>query len=161
MVRPAIPADAPALENATMNPDSAGSFDFAAFKRAFTMQDLAPWIAFFAEDAQWIEYRHGHPPASPRVLSGRAQIAEFLVRVKGSNVTLAIEDEVVGPTRAAFRVWCTLSDGKRVVERSFTMRMAGSHGRSMSRRGIERRMKVHAAIFVAGNRAVTVCRAGR
>ena len=80
------------------------------------MQDLAPWIAFFAEDAQWIEYRHGHPPASPRVLSGRAQIAEFLVRVKGSNVTLAIEDEVVGPTRAAFRVWCTLPDGKRIVE---------------------------------------------
>ena len=99
-----------------MSSADAVPFDFPAFKRALTTQDLAAWIAFFADDAQWIEYRHGHPPASPHVLSGRGQIAQFLVQVKGSNVTLAIEDEVVGPTRAAFRVWCTLPDGRRIIE---------------------------------------------
>jgi len=36
--------------------------------------------------------------------------------VKASNVTLAIEDEVVGSNRAAFRVWCVLPDGKRIIE---------------------------------------------
>ena len=99
-----------------MNADRVHAFDFAAFKRAFTQQDLAPWIAFFADDAQWIEYRHANPPASPCTHVGRAQIAQFLVRVKGSKVTLAIEDEVVGPERCAFRVWCTLPDGRRIVE---------------------------------------------
>jgi ketosteroid isomerase-like protein len=104
------------LSEEAMNGTDAVPFDFPAFKRACTTQDLAAWIAFFADDAQWIEYRPGHPPASPRVLSGRGQIAQFLVRVKGSNITLAIEDEVVGPTRAAFRAWITLPDGKRIVE---------------------------------------------
>ncbi len=106
----------------TSGPKPAGStgrervFDFAAFRHAFTQQDLATWIAFFADDAQWIEYRHGDPPAAPRMHVGRAQIAQFLVRVKGSKVTLAIEDEVIGPERCAFRVWCTLPDGRRIVE---------------------------------------------
>ena len=29
---------------------------------------------------------------------------------------LEIGDEVIGPDRAAFRVWCTLPDGRRIIE---------------------------------------------
>ena len=63
----------------------------------------------------------GHPPHR-RACCRAGQIAQFLVRVKGSNVTLAIEDEVVGPTRAAFRVWCTLRASGSSRRSSSTMR---------------------------------------
>jgi ketosteroid isomerase-like protein len=37
-----------------------GTFDFAGFKRAFMEQDVPAWAAYYAEDAQWIEYRHAN-----------------------------------------------------------------------------------------------------
>jgi SnoaL-like domain len=98
-------------------PESSSSlFDFAGFKRAFTEQDVPAWAAYFADDGEWIEYKHTHPPRAPRVMQGRREIAEFLGRVKSSNVKLEIEDEVIGPGRAAFRVWCTLPDERRIIE---------------------------------------------
>jgi hypothetical protein len=92
------------------------AFDFDGFKRAFAEQDIPAWAAYFADDSQWIEYKHTHPPRAPRVMSGRPEIEEFLARVKASNVQLEIGDEIVGPERAAFRVWCTLADGRRIIE---------------------------------------------
>lgn len=99
-----------------MNDAKAGQFDFAAFKRAFVTQDVASWAGFFENNAEWIEYKHSHPPHSPRRMVGKAQIEAFLSQVKASNIALMIEDEIVGPTRAAFRVWCTLPNGKRIIE---------------------------------------------
>jgi ketosteroid isomerase-like protein len=99
-----------------MNDRSRAQFDFSAFKRAFVAQDISAWSEFFDENAEWIEYRHTHPPRAPHRMAGRKQIADFLSRVKASNVLLAIEDEVIGSSRAAFRVWCTLADGRRIVE---------------------------------------------
>ena len=93
-----------------------GEFDFAAFRQAFVTRDVERWADFFDNDAEWIEYKHSHPPHSPRRMVGKAQIAAFLSQVKASNVSLEIEDEVVSPTRAAFRVWCMLPDGKRIIE---------------------------------------------
>jgi ketosteroid isomerase-like protein len=95
---------------------SVARFDFDGFRRAFVMQDIAAWAACFRENAQWLEYRHTNPPRSPRILEGRAAIEAHLQKVKASNVTLAIEDEVIGPERAAFRVWVDLPDGRRIVE---------------------------------------------
>ncbi|HWA38702.1 MAG TPA: nuclear transport factor 2 family protein [Burkholderiales bacterium] len=99
-----------------MNNAKRDRFDFAAFKRAFVTKDVASWAGFFANNAEWIEYRHSHPPHSPRRMVGKTQIEAFLSQVKASNVVLSIEDEVVGPTRTAFRVWCTLPNGKRIIE---------------------------------------------
>lgn len=99
-----------------MNDARGGNFDFAAFKRAFVTQDVARWASFFADNAEWIEYKHSHPPHSPRRMVGKAQIEAFLSQVKAGSIVLTIEDEVVGPTRAAFRVWCTLPNGKRIIE---------------------------------------------
>ena len=92
------------------------AFDFTGFKRAFVGQDVLAWVGYFAEDAQWIEYKHSHPPRSPRVMTGREEIRRFLNGVKASGVTLSVEDEIVGENRSAFRVWCTLDDGRRIVE---------------------------------------------
>jgi hypothetical protein len=39
-----------------------------------------------------------------------------LARVKSSDVRLELSDEVLGTTRAAFCVTCTLPDGRRIIE---------------------------------------------
>jgi hypothetical protein len=92
-------------------------FDFDGYKRAFTSQDVDAWLTYYAPDAQWTEYRHSSPPRAPHRMSGREEIGRFLRAVKASDVTLEISDEVLGPTRAAFCVVCTLPDGvRRIIE---------------------------------------------
>ena len=85
-----------------MHDDSPQRFDFLAYRRAVERKDAPVWLDFFAEDAEWIEYKPTNPPRSPRRMVGRRQIGEFLEQVKSSDVVLEIEDEVIGPTRAAF-----------------------------------------------------------
>jgi ketosteroid isomerase-like protein len=93
------------------------SFDFEAFKRAFQSQDVDTWVTFYAPDAEWIEYRHTNPPRAPNRMVGQSDIRAFLGRVKASNVSITITDEILGPTRAAFCVTCTLADGvRRIIE---------------------------------------------
>jgi len=92
------------------------SFDFAAFQRAFEAKDFDAWIGFYAEDAEWTEYRGHNPPRSPNVMRGRPAIARFLEQVCRAPITIRFEDEVVAGDGAAFRVWVTLADGRRIVE---------------------------------------------
>jgi hypothetical protein len=99
-----------------MHDDSPRQFDFRAYRRAVERKDAPLWLDFFAEDAEWIEYKPTNPPRSPRRMVGRRQIGEFLEQVKSSDVVLEIEDEVIGPTRAAFCLWCVLGDGRRIIE---------------------------------------------
>ncbi len=94
----------------------AEAFEYAAFRRAFETQDVDAWLAFYADDAEWIEYRHTNPPRSPNRMAGRAQIGAFLGRVKAIGLQLALSNEVLGNDRAAFCVTCTLPDGKRIIE---------------------------------------------
>ena len=96
---------------------SGQSFDFDAFKQAFLSQDVNKWVTFYAPDAEWIEYRHTNPPSAPNRMVGQSEIKAFLSRIKASNISIAITDEILGPTRAAFCVTCTLSDGvRRIIE---------------------------------------------
>jgi len=95
---------------------AASRFDFDAFKRACESQDIEAWTAFYAKDAEWIAYRHDAPPRAPSRVAGARQIGEFLRRVRATKVRLSIRDEVLGPTRAAFCVTCTLPSGDRVIE---------------------------------------------
>ena len=91
-------------------------FDFASFKQAFETQDVERWLAFYDDQAEWLEYRHKNPPRAPNRMIGKDAISAFLHRVKGSNVRLSLSDEVIGPTRAAFCVTCTLPNGNRIIE---------------------------------------------
>lgn len=102
-----------------MEPDEQAAFDFAGFKRAFVTQDVPRWAEFFAENAQWIEYRHSSPPRAPHRLVGRAQIAEYLQGLADSRLTLAMDDEIIGPERAAFCVWVRLPNGRKIIEHVF------------------------------------------
>jgi ketosteroid isomerase-like protein len=92
------------------------TFDLAAYKRAFEAKDVEAWIAFYAEDAEWIEYTPEAPPRAPAVMRGRAAIRAFLEEVAADPMRLSIRDEVSAGDRAAWMVVCELSDGRRAIE---------------------------------------------
>ena len=96
--------------------EQGSGFDFATFKDAFERRDLARWLPFYADDAEWIEYRHASPPRAPNRMVGKGQIADFLARVCGADFGITIADEVIGAGQVAFRVDCVFPDGKRVFE---------------------------------------------
>ena len=50
---------------------SAARFDYAAFRRAFSGKDAGAWSEFYADDAEWIEYRHDAPPRAPHRMVGK------------------------------------------------------------------------------------------
>jgi hypothetical protein len=61
---------------------AAGRFDYAAFKSAFETRNIETWLSLFDENAEWIEYRHDAPSASPNRMRGKSEIGAFLARVK-------------------------------------------------------------------------------
>jgi ketosteroid isomerase-like protein len=91
-------------------------FDFDAYRRAFTEKDLEPWLAFYAEDAEWIEYKPTAPPRAPNRMPDKRAIRAFLTEIAESDLKLSISDEVVGPGGVAFCVTCELEGGRRFIE---------------------------------------------
>jgi ketosteroid isomerase-like protein len=92
------------------------AFDFAAYRAAFEARDVEPWLAFYAEDAQWVEYRPSDPPRSPNVMRGRAEIGAFMQRVAALPLTITLSSEVLTVDRIAFACLVTLDDGKQILE---------------------------------------------
>ena len=99
-----------------MNYASRSFFNFNAYKRALTSSDIRKCLDFFADDAEWIEYKRPHPPKQILMLKGKNEIEKHLAAMKESGVIFSVEDEVVTPNRAAFCVLCSQSDGKKLVE---------------------------------------------
>jgi ketosteroid isomerase-like protein len=95
---------------------TAPAFDLAAYKHAFEARDVDRWIGFYADDAEWLEYRPGNPPSAPNVMRGREEILAFLRDVASKDLTLTVSDEVARGRRAAFAVTVSLPDGRREIE---------------------------------------------
>jgi ketosteroid isomerase-like protein len=92
-------------------------FDFPAFRDAFEAKDVDALLAFYVDDAIWIEYKPGAPPSAPARLEGRAAIERFLREVADDDaVTLALSHEVIGERRIAFRISVGLAGGRRDIE---------------------------------------------
>ena len=72
------------------------AFDFASFKRAFERQNLDDWVSFYADDAEWGEYRDYSPPRSPNRMVGKRQIAGFSREIYEADLDLTIADELIG-----------------------------------------------------------------
>ena len=92
------------------------AFDFPAFREALLARDVERWLSFYSPHAEWLEYRHADPPRSPNVMRGREQIGTFLRGVARSPITMAIENEVVDETGAAFTLTVSFDDGRRIIE---------------------------------------------
>jgi ketosteroid isomerase-like protein len=94
----------------------AATFDFPAFKGAFEAKDIEAWLAFFAPDAEWWEYRPDAPPRSPITMVGTEAIRAKLTYVAGADLKQVISDEVLSEERIAFAFWVTLLDGRHYIE---------------------------------------------
>ncbi len=92
------------------------TFDFDSFRTALEARDVARWLPFYADDAEWLEYRHDSPPRSPNVMRGRAAIGRFIEEVAASRIELAVSNEVLGESRAAFTITVVRADGRRIIE---------------------------------------------
>ena len=94
----------------------AAAFDFPAFKRAFEAKDVEAWLAFFAPDAEWWEYRPDAPPRAPIKMVGTEAIRAKLTYVAGADLEQVISDEVLSEERIAFAFWVNWSDGRHLIE---------------------------------------------
>src|SRR5262245_37377454 len=93
------------------------AFEFSAYARALEAKDVEALLAFYAPDAEWVEYRPGAPPSAPARIRGHAAIAELLRGVAAdAGVTLAVSHQVVGEDRIAFRITVGLPGGRRDIE---------------------------------------------
>ena len=92
------------------------AFDFASFKRAYEHQNLDDWVSFYADDAEWIEYRDYSPPRFPNRMVGKRQIAGFPREIYEADLDLTIADEVISMDRIAFSVDCAFPDSRYVFE---------------------------------------------
>lgn len=91
------------------------SFDFPAFRAAYEARDAAAWLGFYAEDAEWIEYRPDCTECHRRTL-GRTAIGEFLAAAAEWPEVLAVEEPEIEADRLRFRAWVGQPDGRRIVE---------------------------------------------
>jgi ketosteroid isomerase-like protein len=99
-----------------VTPSSTVYFDYPAFRDAVARKDTERWAEFYAEDAEWVEYRHSAPPREPKRMVGKPAITAFLHAVAAENITIEVSQEVRLAERAAFRVICTLPDNRRIRE---------------------------------------------
>ncbi len=84
---------------------------FAAYREAFEAKDVPRWLAFYAENATSIEYRHSHPPRAPNVMRGHGEIGAFLRRIAEMPIDLELSREVLSTQRIAFACTVELGEG--------------------------------------------------
>ncbi len=90
--------------------------DFDAYRDAVLARDAERGLAFYAPDAEWIEYRHQDPPCTPNIMRGRAAIGAFLRRIATTPIRLSIDNEVIDDHRAAYTLTVIRPDGGRITE---------------------------------------------
>ena len=91
-------------------------FPWTEYRAAFEAKDVARCLPFYAEDAEWVEYRHTDPPRSPNVMRGHEEIGAFLGRVAEMELTLELGNEVLGGDRIAFACTVTFREGDKIIE---------------------------------------------
>lgn len=101
------------------------TFDFAGLKRAFKTLDIPALIEFYADDAEWLEYKPGAPPNAPRRMQGKKATHDFVQGVADYGVKLVIADEVIGDERLAFCITVYTPDGRLGIEHVILHHRAG------------------------------------
>jgi hypothetical protein len=96
--------------------DEIEQFDIDGFVAAMVAKDAERWSAYYAPGAEWLEYRHDQPPASPKRFEGREAITEFVEEICAADLTIEVEDPLAGDGIAWYRVDVALGDGRRIVE---------------------------------------------
>jgi len=94
---------------------TAGRDNLETLRRSHEQRDAEAAINLYADDAELRVVDRTAPPSSPKVLSGKDEISEYLRDVYSREMTHHVQNEVVGEDRIAFNVACEYPDGTRVL----------------------------------------------
>lgn len=91
------------------------SFDFEAYRAACTARSTGAWLAFYADDAECIEYCLD-PLVLVRRACGRAAMNTILTEVSWWPSLLTLESLEADGDRIRFRLWSDPPGGRLMVE---------------------------------------------
>ncbi|MFL5824752.1 MAG: nuclear transport factor 2 family protein [Solirubrobacteraceae bacterium] len=91
------------------------SFDLDAFTRAAEERDAATQLSMYGQDATVTIVDKLSMPGSPRVLSTRAEIKDWLEDTFARDMTHSVRQTVKDDTGAAFTQACRYPDGTNVL----------------------------------------------
>jgi len=89
--------------------------DFEVLRRGIEGSDAEALIGLYADNAEMITVNKNTTPSSPRVLSGKEEIAGLLRDVCEREMAHHVQDEVVGESRIAFNEACEYPGGLKVL----------------------------------------------
>jgi hypothetical protein len=90
-------------------------FDLAALRRGIEERDAARLIELYAENAEMRLVDRLNPPSNPRVLHGRASIADYLNDICGRDMTHRVEHLMTDGNTVSFTESCAYPSGSRVL----------------------------------------------
>ena len=91
------------------------SFDLDRYRAACEARSTGDWLAFYAPDAEWIEYRQSPLVLVSRVV-GRSALAESLTELGRWPDLLALEEPEVDQDRIRFQAVSRPKGGRRMVD---------------------------------------------
>ena len=91
------------------------SFDFDSYKAACESRSTATWLAFYADDAHWLEYRLDPLILVSRAV-GRTAISETLTEFGRWPDLQAVEEPEADGDRFRFRARSGPAGGRRMVD---------------------------------------------
>jgi len=89
--------------------------DLATFRRAIETRDAAGVLAWYNDDAVITLVDRDHPPASPTVLRGAAEILAYYTDICGRNIDHQVDLLVHDETGLAYVQLCRYPDGGKVT----------------------------------------------
>lgn len=98
-----------------MSAETLTAFDFARFRKAAEGRDSSTQLAMYAPDATVTIVDRLTPPGSPRVLTGREQIAGWIEDISAREMTHAVGHSVEDGHGGAFSESCRYPDGTNVM----------------------------------------------
>jgi hypothetical protein len=89
--------------------------DLHELRRAIESRDAAGVLAWYQDDAVITLVDRDHPPASPTVLRGTAEISAYYTDICGRNIDHRVDQLVHDATGLAYVQLCRYPDGGRVT----------------------------------------------
>jgi hypothetical protein len=95
--------------------ESRVAFDVGALRRSIEERDAATLIGLYADDAELRLVDKLNPPSNPKVLRGRAAIAEHHDDICGRDMTHRVENLMTDGRTLSFTQSCAYPSGGRVL----------------------------------------------
>jgi hypothetical protein len=90
-------------------------FDLAGFRKGIEARDAGPIAAAYDENARLTVVDRDHPPSTPQVIRGRADIEKFWRGVCEREMSHRVEQPVASGDRVSFVEHCAYPDGCHVM----------------------------------------------